>query len=183
MKLKIDKLKELLDQIHELPNYREFYDTLKERGILYCYCFSDVYIRIFDHLDDAFYRAQTIIDNILPYYLNNICNKTFEKLYNFQPYDSIEDGESGLYLGIPFFKLPHADMVYDRWHAHEHERLKNDFENDTEHLTEYLMNSKFDLKDQTQRLYEAEVKFKTASSPVCRSGWACDINKYCLLYT
>lgn len=183
MKLKIDKLQELLDRIRKLPDYPDFYDTLKSgwkkiySGFdLYRKGEDGIYTYIYYHLDAAFYLAQTIIDNIIPYYLTNI--QTVATLYDLRHYDTIEDGDSGWYLGIPFFKLPHADMVYSRWHAHEHERLKNDFEHDTERLTEYLLNIKSDLKDKTQSLYEAEVKFKTASSPECRFGWACEMNKY-----
>lgn len=124
MKLKIDKLKELLDRIRKLPNYREFYDALRlYDGILHCWSFSDVYTRIYNYLDVASYRAQTIIDNILPYYLNNICDKTFEKLYDFQSYDSIEDGKFGWYLDVPFLKIPHAEIVSDKLDGSNRKRL------------------------------------------------------------
>lgn len=93
MKLKIDEHQELLDRIRKLPDYQEFDNTLGYEKSLRDFCRKGEdgsYTYIDDRLDISFYRAQTIIDDIIPYYLKNIHNKTFATLDDLYPYDAFE---------------------------------------------------------------------------------------------
>ena len=73
MRLKIDKIQELKDSIDyvEIP-YTPFFEK-NEDGI---------YTWFRRYMDECLYRCQAIVDNIIPFYVNNVCNT---QLYNLLP--------------------------------------------------------------------------------------------------
>ncbi len=111
MRLKIDRIQELIDSIDyvEKPNTPLF---KKDEDGIYTW---------FWYVDECLYRGQAIVDNIIPFYINNVRNT---QLYNLLPYDSIKDRTRGLFLGIPFYKVRHADTVYNEWYSETLNRLK-----------------------------------------------------------
>lgn len=107
MRLKIEKIQKLTKDI--LYGDRIFDRDLFLKGE------NDIYTWINPNIDLVLYQTQAIVDNIIPNYLNSVHNQSFENLYEFQPYDSIEDKRYGLHLGIAFYKLPHAEIIFNEW--------------------------------------------------------------------
>ena len=114
MKLKIDKIQELIDGIDYVEKPRTHLLSKDEDG---------AYSWISRNSDECLYQAQAIVNNIISYHINNIHNRTFLKLYTHQAYDDITDKSWGLYLDIPFFKVSHADVVYNDWYSDTREEL------------------------------------------------------------
>ncbi len=111
MRLKIDKIQELIDSIDYVEKPHTHLFKKNEDGIYTCFWV----------VDECLYRGQAIVDNIIPFYINNVRNT---QLYNLLPYDSIKDETQGLFLGIPFYKVHHADAVYNKWYSDTLNQLK-----------------------------------------------------------
>ncbi len=114
MRLKIDRIQKLIDNI----DYVEKPDTplfkKNEDGIYTELCY----------MDECLYRGQTIVDNIIPFYINKVHNNTFVNIYYLLPYNSIKDRSWGVFLGIPFYKVRHADAVYNELYSDTLNQLK-----------------------------------------------------------
>jgi len=88
MRLKIDKIQEVIDNIDYAEKPREQLFSKNEDGI---------YTWIGCRNEEWLYKAQKIVDNIILYYLNNVLDKTLVEFFDFQPYDDIADGTWGLF--------------------------------------------------------------------------------------
>ena len=106
MKLKIDKIQELIDGIDypEKPYWR--FVNKNEDGL---------YTWIGNLSSKQFYLAQEIVDNIIPYYFNNVSKKNIENIFELVLYDSLEDRSYGYHLGIPYYKVLSIDTIFDKW--------------------------------------------------------------------
>ena len=57
------------------------------------------------------FLSQEIADNIILFYLKNICGKTFSEYYKIVLYDGLQDRSYGFYLGIPYYKFKTVDEI------------------------------------------------------------------------
>ena len=113
MGLTIDRIQELIDSIDYV---KKPYTPLFKKN-------EDGIYTMFWYVDECLYRGQAIVDNIIPFYINNVRNT---QLYNLLPYDSIKDETWGLYLGIPYYKvITISDKVCEKWLSSRLEDLRD----------------------------------------------------------
>ncbi len=135
MRLKIDKIQELIDSIDYVEKPYEHLFNKNEDGIY----------TGFWNVDECLYRGQAIIDNIIPFYINNVHNT---QLYNLLPYDSIKDKTWGLYLGIPYYKVNTIDKVCEYWVS---SRLR-----DLRYIQDEIEREKKNIKKYQHEIYKLE---------------------------
>ena len=121
MKLKIIDIQELIDKI----DYPERPSEYNFEGYKY---------RLYEQKDS--FLSQEIADSIIPFYLKNVCNKTFSRLYKIFPYNSLQEKTYGFYLGIPYYKVDAVEevcKVKEEALVRELNTLKDEF-TDFEHI-------------------------------------------------
>ena len=147
MKLKITGIQELIDNI----DYPEKPSEYNFEGYKY---------RLYEQKDS--FLSQEIADSIIPFYLKNVCNKTFSEYYKVLPYDCLQEKTYGFYLGIPYYKVgvkrvsqEEIDSLECRLNK-EIESLEHGLNNEIENLNRSL-NRKIE-RFENEKLKPKEVK-------------------------
>lgn len=101
MKLKIDKIQELIDSI----------DYPMKPGVFQYIYFSGQGGKRAKYLREAenIYFASLIVDNLISCYINNYQGAQFSEIYRPLLYDSLDKESFGFHIGIPYYKVVPID--------------------------------------------------------------------------
>ena len=100
MKLKIDKIQELIDGIDYIKKPSWFnYVSFSGNGKRLYYLRKEKNLSI----------ASLIVDNLISCYINNYQGAQFSEIYGTLLYDSLESESFGFHLGIPYYKVMPID--------------------------------------------------------------------------